>query len=48
MFERFSQEVRRECSSGCWHVLQVDLVGYEVLSIVLGLGTLVSGSDDVP
>jgi hypothetical protein len=27
---------------------EVDLGGYDVLSMVLGLGTLVSGSDDVP
>ena len=47
MFDRSSQEVRRECSC-CGHVLEVELVGYEVLTIVLGLGTLVSGSDDVP
>lgn len=40
----------RQCASGCGHVLQVaevDLVGYVVLLIVLGLGTLVFGSYDV-
>ena len=44
-------KVRHECTSGCRRVLEVaevDLVGYVVLSMVLGLGTLVSGSDDVP
>ena len=44
-------KVRGECTSGCRRVLEVaeiDLAGYVVLSMVLGLGTLVSGSDDVP
>ena len=42
---------RREYSSCCESALVVTnsvLVGYEVFPMVLGLGTLVSGSDDVP
>jgi hypothetical protein len=33
---------------GALEVADVGLVGYEVFLLVLGLGTLVSGSDDVP
>lgn len=51
MFDQIMKMIRCECSAGCGRFLQVeevDLVGYEVLLMVLGLGTLVSGSDDVP
>jgi hypothetical protein len=44
-------EVFHEHSSCCLSALKVasvGLVGYEVFLMVLGLGTLVSGSDDVP
>jgi hypothetical protein len=44
-------KIFREHSSGCVSALEVagvGLVGYEVFLMVLGLGTLVSGSDDVP
>ena len=51
MFDLFFQKVRRKYTASCRRVLEVaevDLVGYVVLLVVLGLGTLVSGSDDVP
>ena len=51
MVDLIFQKVRCEFTSSCRHVLQVAvvvLVGYVVLTMVLGLGTLVSGSDDVP
>ena len=51
MFDLIFQKVRCKHTSRCRCVLEVaevDLVGYVVLSMVLGLGTLESGSDDVP
>jgi hypothetical protein len=36
------------CCLSALEVAGVGLVGYEVFLMVLGLGTLVSGSDDVP
>jgi hypothetical protein len=36
------------CCVGALEVAGVGLVGYEVFLMVSGLGTLVSGSDDVP
>jgi hypothetical protein len=45
------QEGFREHPTCCMSALEVagvGLVGYEVFLTVLGLGTLVSGSDDVP
>ena len=51
MVDLIFQKVRCEFTSSCGHVLEVAvvvLVGYAVLTVVLGLGTLVSGSDDVP
>ena len=51
MVDLIFQKVSCEFTSSCTHVLQVAvvvLVGYVVLTMVLGLGTLVSGSDDVP
>lgn len=51
MVNRFYHVARREYSSCCKSALVGAvsvLVGYEVLQMVLGLGTLVSGSDDVP
>jgi hypothetical protein len=51
MVDFIFQKVRSEWTSSCRHVLEVAevvLVGYVVLTMVLGLGTLVSGSDDVP
>ena len=51
MVDLIFQKVRCEFTSSCRHVLEVAvvvLVGYAVLTVVLGLGTLVSGSDDVP
>ena len=51
MVDLIFQKVRYEFSSSCRHVLEVAvvvLVGYVLLRMVLGLGTLVSGSDDVP
>jgi hypothetical protein len=51
MFSRCLPLVGRKCSSCCESTLEVAkavLVGYEVFPTVLGLGTLLSGSDDVP
>lgn len=52
MSDRVLHKVRREYTSSCERGLEVeelDLVGYAVFLMVLGLlGTLVSGSDDVP
>ena len=51
MFDLFFKKVRRKYTASCRRVLEVaevDLVGYVVLLVVLGLGTLVSGSDDDP
>ena len=51
MVDLIFQKVRCEFISSCRHVLEVAvvvLVGYAVLTVVLGLGTLVSGSDGVP
>ena len=51
MVDLIFQKVRCEFTSCRRHVLEVAvvfLVGYVVLTMVLGLGTLVSGSDDVP
>ena len=51
MVDLIFQKVRCEFTSSCRHVLEVAvvvLVGYVVLTMVLGLGTLVSGLDDVP
>jgi hypothetical protein len=45
------QEGFREHPTYCMSALEVagvGLVGYEVFLMVMGLGTLVSGSDDVP
>jgi hypothetical protein len=36
------------CCVSALEVAGVGLVGYEVFLMILGLGTLVSGSDDVP
>jgi hypothetical protein len=36
------------CCMSALEVADVVLVGYEVFLMVLGLGTLVSGPDDVP
>jgi hypothetical protein len=45
------REVFREHTTRCLSALEVGGVGlarYKVFPMVLGLGTLVSGSDDVP
>ena len=36
------------CCLGALEVAGLGLAGYKVFPMVLGLGTLVSGSDDVP
>jgi hypothetical protein len=36
------------CCESNLEVVEIGFVGYEVFSMVLGLGILVSGSDDVP
>ena len=51
MVDLIFHKVMCEFTSSCRHLLKVAvvvLVGYVVLTMVLGLGTLVSGSDDVP
>ena len=51
MFSSFFFVFRREYSSRCWSALEVVksvLVGYEVFPMVLGIGSRISGSDDVP
>ena len=51
MFSTLLHKVRRELSSCCVYALVVvkfSLDGYMVFPMVMGVGTLVSGSDDVP
>lgn len=51
MVDLMFQMGRCDFTSSCRPILEVAvvvLVGYAVLTVVLGLGTLVSGSDDVP
>ena len=51
MVHLYLYKVRREFSSCCevaLEVAEVGLAGYKVFPTIMGLGTLVSGSDDVP